>query len=218
MLTVTVEVTFDTYMVTQGRSHGIAHLLFGTVRRDVLALLYGRPDESFYMREIQRAVGAGIGPVQRELRQLTDAGLVHREPRGNQVYFSANREASIFAELQAIVEKTAGAPEVLRTSLGPLLAADKIDAAFIYGSIAQGRQTSKSDIDVFVLGNVTLAELVPLVREAASRLGREVNPSIYSHEELHTKLAAGSAFLKRVLTGPKLMIAGDRHDVERLAR
>ena len=205
-------------MVTPDRSGGIARLLFGTVRRDVLALLYGRPDESFYMREIQRAVGAGIGPVQRELRQLADAGLVNREQRGNQVYFSANRDAPIFPELQAIVEKTAGAPEVLRASFGPLLAAEKIDAAFIYGSVAQGRQTSKSDIDVFVLGDVTLAELVPLVRAAALRLGREVNPSIYSRKELRTKLAAGSAFLKRVLTGPKLMIVGDCHEVERLAR
>jgi DNA-binding transcriptional ArsR family regulator len=111
----------------------MARLLFGSVRCDVLALLYGRPAESFYLREIQRAVSSGIGPVQRELRQLTEAGLVEREPRGQHVYFSADRAAPIFAELQAILEKTAGAAEVLRASLGTLLAAGKIDAAFVYG-------------------------------------------------------------------------------------
>src|SRR2546430_14313599 len=72
---VTGKVTIVTYLVTGAKPDGIARLLFGAVRRDVLALLYGRPEERFYLREIQRFVGAGIGPVQRELKQLTQAGL-----------------------------------------------------------------------------------------------------------------------------------------------
>ena len=166
----------------------MARLLFGAVRRDVLALLYGRPDESFYLREIQRAVAAGIGPVQRELRQLTEAGLVERQRRGHQVYFSANRAAPIFSELQAIIEKTAGAAEVLRTYVGSLVAAGRIEAAFIYGSVAEGKQTSGSDVDVFVLGSATMAEVVPAIRTAGSRLGRDVNPLIYSRKELRAKV------------------------------
>ena len=211
-------VTLVTYMITPSQPDGLARLLFGTVRREVLVLLYGRPDESFYLREIQRAIGAGIGPVQRELRLLTDAGLVTREERGQHVYFSANRMAPIFTELQAIIEKTAGAAEVLRPSLGSLFAAGRVEAAFVYGSVAEGKQTAASDVDVFVLGDATLAEVVPGVRKAESRLGRDVNPSIYSRKELRAKLKAGSPFLRRVLKGPKLMIVGDRNVVERLAR
>ena len=204
-------------MVTAGLDSS-SRLLFGAVRREVLALLFGRPDERFYLREIQRAVGAGIGPVQRELKQLTDAGLIDREARGHQVYFSANRSAPIFPELQAIVQKTTGAAEVLRASLASLLGHKKLDVAFIYGSVAQGKQTTKSDVDVLIVGDVTLAEVVPALRVAESRLGRDVNATVYSHRELSAKLQAGSAFLKRVLTGPRLMIAGNAHGVERLAR
>ena len=205
-------------MVTAGGADRMARLLFGTVRRDVLALLYGRPDESFYLREIQRFVGAGIGPVQRELQQLTQAGLVERQQRGNHVYFSANRDAPIFGELQGILRKTTGATEVLRVTLRPLLEAGKVDAAFVYGSVAEGKQTSKSDVDVFLLGDATMAEVVPSIRAAESRLGRDVNPSIYSRKELRAKLKAGSGFLRRVLAGPKVMIAGDASVIERLAR
>jgi len=121
----------------------MARLLFGAVRRDVLALLYGRPEESFYLREIQRLVSAGIGPVQRELKQLTEAGLVERQERGNHVYFSANREAPIFAELQGILRKTTGATEVLRGVLRRLLEAGRVDVAFVYGSVAEGKQTTR---------------------------------------------------------------------------
>lgn len=200
------------------RPDRMARLLFGAVRRDVLSLLYGRPGESFYLREIQRLVGAGIGPVQRELQQLTQAGLVDRQQRGNHVYFSANRDAPIFGELQAILSKTTGVSDVLRGALRPLLTSGKVDAAFVYGSVAEGKQRSGSDVDVFLLGGATMADVVAAIREAESRLGRDVNPTIYSRKDLRAKLKAGSGFLRRVLTGPKLIIAGDTNAIERLAR
>jgi hypothetical protein len=205
-------------MVTGVLPDRASRLLFGSVRRDILALLLGRPDERFYLREIQRAVNAGIGPVQRELKQLSDAGLVHREARGNNVFFSANRDAPIFAELQSIVQKTAGAPEVLRASLAEPIAAGRIVVAFIYGSVAAGTQTSSSDVDLLIVGDVTLSEIVPAVRMAEARVGRDVNPSVYSAGEFRAKARQGAGFLKRILAKPKLFVAGDDRALGRLAR
>jgi DNA-binding transcriptional ArsR family regulator len=196
----------------------VSRLLFGSTRREVLALLLGRPDERFYLREIVRAVGGGSGAVQRELKQLTDAGLVTRATRGNHVYFSANRDAPIFPELSAIVEKTAGAVDVLRGVLAPLLREGRIDVALIFGSVATGRQTAASDVDLLLVGDVTLSDVVPLVRAAEARLGREVNPSVYSTSEFAEKARRGSAFLKRIQARPKLFVVGDERELERLAR
>jgi len=196
----------------------VSRLLFGSVRREVLVLLMGRPDERFYLREILRAVGGGSGAVQRELRQLTEAGLIEREESGNHVYFSANRDAPIFPELQAIVEKTAGTADILRASLAPLMRNGRIELAFVYGSVASGKQTARSDVDLMIVGNATLEEVVPLLRKAGVRLGRDVNPSLYGVPEFREKLKRGSAFLRRVVAGPKLFVIGDDHDVGRLAR
>ena len=196
----------------------VSRLLFGSVRREVLALLLGRPDERFYLREIVRSVGGGSGAVQRELKQLVDAGLVDREARGHQVYFAANREAPIFPELQAIVEKTAGTVDVLRASLAPLVRAGSIDVALVYGSVAAGKQTARSDVDVLTVGTITLTELVPALRIAEQRLGREINSSVYPAREFREKLKRGAPFLKRIMTGPKLFVAGDKRELERLAR
>jgi len=90
--------------------------------------------------------------------------------------------------------------------------------AFVYGSVAGGVQTAKSDVDLLILGDAALAEVVPAARIAEQRLGREVNPSVYPVREFRAKLKAGNSFLKRVLAGPKLFIAGDDHELERLAR
>lgn len=195
----------------------MARLLFGSTRREVLGLLLGRPGERFYFREVLRASGGGSGAVQRELKNLVGAGLVVREKRGNQVYFSANREAPIFPELQSIFTKTAGAVEVLRTTLRPLIAEGRIQVALVYGSVAAGKQTAESDIDLLVVGEAGLSDVVPAVRVAEARLGREINPTVYPAREFRSKLRHGAAFLKRVLNGPKLFVTGDEHDLGQLA-
>jgi predicted nucleotidyltransferase len=210
--------TFDPIMGTVARPDAVSRVLFGSTRREVLALLLGRPDERFYLREIVRAVGGGLGAVQRELKQLVDAGLVEREARGHQVYFSANRDAAIFPELQAIMEKTAGAVDVVRTSLATLISQGRVALAFIYGSVATGRKTVGSDVDLLIVGEVSLEETVPALRAAEARLRREVNAIVYPMTEFRDKVERGTPFLKRVLAGPKLFVVGDDRVLRRLAR
>lgn len=195
----------------------LSRLLFGSVRRDVLALLFGRPDERFYLREILRAAGGGSGAVQRELRDLVAAGLVQRQARGHQVYFSANPESPIFPELRSIVAKTAGAVDVLRAALAALVEEARIAAAFVYGSVARGSHSTGSDVDLIVVGDATLSEVASAIRPAEDRLGREINPSVYTAGEFRQRMMS-SHFLKRVLAGPKLFIAGDERVLGRVGR
>jgi uncharacterized protein len=91
-------------------SNPLSETLFSKSRRAVLGLLYGHPDQQFYLRQIVRAAGGGHGAIQRELKQLAEAGIICRAVRGNQVHFQANPECPIFEELKAVVVKTAGAP------------------------------------------------------------------------------------------------------------
>lgn len=193
-----------------------ARVLFGQTRRDVLALLLGRPDERFHFRAILRTVGGGSGASQRELTQLVEAGLVRRQVEGRQVYYSANRESSIFPELQGIIEKTTGAADVLRGSLARLIADERIRIALIYGSVARGDQKAGSDVDLLIVGDATLADVVPGLRQAESRLARQVNPTIYPAREFRAKVKQGTQFLRRVLNGPKLFITGDEDQLARL--
>ena len=97
-----------------------AAVLFGSTRRRVLGWILGHADEAYYLRELVRHTGGAVGAVQRELGQLTAAGLVRRDVRGKQVYFQANQEAAIFPELQGLFAKTAGLVDILREALVPL--------------------------------------------------------------------------------------------------
>lgn len=137
---------------------------------------------------------------------------------GRQVYFSANRQAAIFPELQAIIQKTAGAADVLRANLAPLLRNDRIVLAFVFGSLASGGQTAASDVDLLIVGEAALADIIPAVRLAEQCLTREVNPLVYPVWEFQKMIQAGAPFLTRVMAGPKLFIKGDQDELDRLAR
>jgi predicted nucleotidyltransferase len=195
------------------RADAVAEALFGSTKRRVLGLLFGQPDKSFYLRQVVRESGARVGAVQRELARLVTAGLVLREPRGQQVHFSANPRAPVYDDLRNLLVKTAGIADVIRTALTRFHSSGLINLAFIYGSVASGRQRPASDIDLVVVGRITLTELLPRLRRLQRQLGREINPSIYTPEELRSKYSHREHFVRRVMERPKIMLLGTENDL-----
>ena len=153
--------------------------------------------------------------MQRELAQLTEAGLIRRWQSGHQVYFQANSDSPVFKELKNLIAKTAGAAEAIREALLPL--SDRISLAFVYGSVARGEETQQSDVDVLIVGHISFAEAVKALRMAQERLERDVNPTVYPLAEFRSRLAEQHYFIREVLSGPKIFIVGDGDELERLA-
>jgi predicted nucleotidyltransferase len=200
----------------EGAASPVATALFGKTRRAVLALLFGRPDESFHVRAIVRAADAGSGAVQRELLSLEQAEIIQRRTEGRQVYYRANAACPIFGELRAIVAKTVGLADVVRAALEPL--APRIRAAFIYGSAARGAVTAGSDVDVLVIGNVPFREVAEALHGIQERVGREVNPSVFTEAEWARRLRRGDHLPTSVREAEKIFLIGDERALGGLGR
>ena len=186
----------------------ISDLLFpNQYRRKVLGLLLMRPDQQIHLRELARVIGAAPGTLKKELDALCEAGLLRAERVGNQVRFCANTAHPVFPELQALIRKTIGLADALRLSLAPL--AGRIDAAFVFGSMASGTESAGSDIDLMVVGDAGFAEIVDATYAAQATLGREINPKVMSASEWQAKKAESNAFLQNVLNKPRIMLSGD---------
>jgi predicted nucleotidyltransferase len=185
-------------------------LLFGQIRGGVLALLYGAPGEPFYIRQIAREIGASVGSVQRELTLLDGAGLIERSVLGNQVFYRANRDHPVFAELRALLAKTIGVFQLLKTSLDSL--SPRIDFAFVFGSVARGEETAASDIDLMVVGDVSLDEVLDALAPLEKQLRRPVNPTIYSLRELRRGLRARNHFLRSLQNSKKVFLIGNEDE------
>ncbi len=184
-------------------------LFTSKARARLLVLLFANP-KKFHLRELARAAGCNANAASRELELLEKLGLVSSEKSANLKLFWANPKSPIYEELKAIVLKTDALGSVLREQFKD---EKGVEFAFIYGSFAEGREKPHSDIDLMIIGSVGAAGLDKIVRNAENKLGREINYSIFPRREVSPK---STGFVKSVVLGKKIMLAGDENELERL--
>ena len=204
----------STKAVDPQRTSEPSSVLFGKTRRRVLGLLFGHPEQTYYLRQIVRLTGSAQGAVQQELAKLTRAGLLRRTAQGRTVHFQANRDSPIFPELQTLLLKTAGLVDVIREALAPL--EDRIRAAFVFGSAARGELRNESDVDLFVVGDVSFDAVAHALGPAQERLGRDVNPTVYPPAEFRRTVEDRHHFVPNVLREPRLDVIGGSDELEGL--
>ena len=189
-------------------SANLSDALFTATQQRVLGCLFGQPGRSFSISELIQTTGAGSGAVQRELARLTGSGLLSVEQLGKQKLYRANPASPIHDEIVAIVRKTFGLAMPLRDALMPL--ADRLHAAFVFGSVAKGTDTASSDIDLLLVSDaLTYADAMAALHPLMERLGREINPTLYTRAELRKRIAEGNSFVTRVLAQPRLWLIGN---------
>ncbi|MCG8434709.1 MAG: nucleotidyltransferase domain-containing protein [Gammaproteobacteria bacterium] len=175
-----------------------------------------RPHETFHVRELARQTGFPAGTVNRQLKRLADAGLLTSRQIGNQVHYQANPECIIYAELAAIFRKTTGLADVLGEALAPL--SKKIKAAFVFGSLAAGNAKPGSDVDLFVVGRLSLKDVVSHVSSLHLKLGREINPVIMTPAKLRSAVKKKDRFISRLMDEPKIFVQGTHHEFEQFSK
>jgi len=185
--------------------------LFPSVRKQVLALLLMSPERAWHLREIARRTSCAVGTVRRELAGLKAAGLVLGSRDGNRTYYRANTDCPILPELRGLMVKTAGLADVVREALSRL--SRGISLAFVYGSQASGEATAGSDVDLMVIGDVEELALHRAVARAEKKLGRAVNYTLMSPAEFRKLRRQRGGFLRRVLAGPKIAVAGSADEI-----
>jgi hypothetical protein len=189
----------------------VADALFTTTQQRVLALLFGQPERSFFTKELIGLAGGGSGAVQRELGRLQHSGLIRQTLVGNQKHYQANADAPIYAELHGMVSKMLGPAQVLREALAPV--ADEIQLGLLYGSVAGRRDTALSDVDVLLVSDsLTLERVFSALASAEKRLGRPINPTLYTLAEFRRRHSQRSPFLLKLLAGDTVALIGNKDE------
>ncbi len=185
--------------------NGIAATLFPAARLAVLQWLADTED-GLHLRELERRSGLNKHGLARELHAMRDAGILVSTQVGNQIIYRLNPECTIYDEIRSIVRKTVGLAGVLREALEPF--ADRIHLAYVYGSSARGEERSDSDVDLMLVGAVSLREISSAIRAAGRTLRRIINPTAYAVDEYDAELGVRNSFVERVHNGPRIDLIG----------
>jgi predicted nucleotidyltransferase len=191
----------------------IASALFTPVQRRVLGMLFGDPDQRFQSAELIRLAGSGTGAVHRQLQRLVEAGLVVVTRAGNQKYYKAQKDSSVYPELHGLIVKTVGVVEPLRAALTPF--ADAIHLAFVFGSVAKAREHGGSDLDLLVVtDSLAYADIYSALETAERALGRTINPTVFTRGEWKRKRSRKDSFAARITSQQRLFVIGSDDAIE----
>ena len=185
--------------------------LFTDSQAKVHFWIFGQPERFSHLSELRRLTGLGSASLQREINRLVDAGLASSKMQGNQRQISANRQSPLFKELRDLTRKVMGVAPMIQEALLPI--ENKIDIAFVYGSVAKQSDTAKSDIDVMLVGrDLTLSDILEQLLPVEEILCRKINPTCYTVHEFKKRLSDADSFVNKVLSQPTLHIFGNMDD------
>lgn len=185
-------------------------ILSSRTRAEIFTILFGVNQAELHNREIARRAGLSESSVRQELGKLTNLNLAIARRAGNRVYYSANRSNQIYNEIHSIVLKTTGLVGVLREALSD----HRIEIAFVFGSFAEGEETSDSDVDLLIIGNIGFREVIRLLSGITEKIEREINPVVLTREEYTKRRRSDDHFVHNVLGGTKLFVKGDPDEFE----
>ncbi|MBC8440834.1 MAG: nucleotidyltransferase domain-containing protein [Deltaproteobacteria bacterium] len=192
----------------------LSEILSSRIRAAILRLLFGFDAKELYMRDLERRSGFSIGAIQTELKKLLRFELVEKRKDGNRIYFQANKEHPLYSDLRNLVLKTNGLVDIIKDAL---IHSDAIRYAFIFGSFARKEETSSSDIDLMVVGDLGLRQLTKMLSGLSDKLYREINPHCLSEQDFINRKKAGEPFINRICEESRLFIIGDENDFAAMA-
>ena len=186
--------------------------LFPGIRGRILAAMLVRPEKWWYLSEFSAFLKTQPSSLQREMRALTEAGILEQWRDGRRVYLRPDTRSPVFIELKGLFDKTEGIIPILEQVIQPF--GEHIQLAFVYGSMARSAEKSESDVDLLVIGTVGLADLIPALRVAEQTVGRPVNATVFTGEEFRRKAQSHDHFLSAVLGEAKEFVKGSEDELE----
>jgi len=194
----------------------LRYILGSRLRAGLFGRLFSRPESRLFISQLAALTGEDQANVSRELARLEKLGLLISSTEGRNKYYQANRKCPIFPELRGLVLKTVGLADVLRDALAQF--ENRIRVAFVYGSIASGGDSPESDIDLMIVGDLSLRDLAGPLRRATETLSREINPVIYPAAEFAAKVRGRHHFVADVVGSPKIFLMGDESGLKGITR
>lgn len=191
----------------------IDKLLGSKTRVSLLSMLMMNPRKRFYIRELSKILKIPYGMLYREVKNLVSLGIITEEKKGKITLLSVNMDLPYFAELRGLMIKTAGLGDSMRDALSGFVG---IRYALIYGSLASGEETDRSDVDFLVVGEVDGEDLLRAMSGVEKDVGREVNYILWSEDEFMERVREGHHLLADISRKPVLMLVGDEDEFRRI--
>lgn len=182
-------------------------LFTSKARIKILGYLFFKKKET-YLRETAKELNLSPSAVKREFDNLAEIDIIKKQK--NKIIL--NESNPFFEELKQIFLKT----DFIAYPIKEALTKKDIEFALIFGSFAKGNFNSESDLDLLIIGKISLSEAIKLLNPAEKIIGRNINTIIWNLHEFEERKKGKFAY--EIFSGKILMIKGDENELRKIAR
>lgn len=184
-------------------------LLVSEVRIKILKLFLSSPTKQFHVRAVVRDVGAEINAVRRELLKLHKIGLLRKRQSGNRIYYTPDTTNIFYPELLSLVYKEGALAQALNKHAKEI---GDIKFAVLSRAFLRGRKSTVMDVDLFVVGSVSMDTLKKVVLGTEKIMEREVNFAVMGEQDFLFRKRKNDHFVNRILIQSRTMLIGDEEE------
>jgi hypothetical protein len=167
-------------IITQNRNNALLEsLITSKTRIKLLLKFFINPGTRAYLREIAKEFDESSNAVRVELNRLTDAKLLVSESAGRTIQYRANKNHSLFKDIESVVKKYVGLDQLVENLINEL---GDIRAAYIIGDYSKGIDSGL--IDLVLVGELDEAELNRLVKKTEGLIKRKIRTLTLKVDEL----------------------------------
>jgi predicted nucleotidyltransferase len=165
------------------------------VAQSVLRFFIANETAEGYVNELARTLQLDPGNLDRKLKELEKEGLLISEFHGQQRYYSLNREYPLLQAYRQLVNGSFGFEDLLRKKLSHIQGLQNV---YLFGSYVSGTMDAHSDIDVLIVGDMSIKDTQNQIRTVSQQIGRTINPVYISESELQKRQKEKDSFVKDV--------------------
>jgi len=171
--------------------HDLVEMLLGSkVKVKVLRTLERYREKEFTIRELAKFLGVSHTGIKKVVDELEKTNVLRVRTVGRSYAFRLNMNSYAAKIVGKTFEMESGALSELGDVIREKLKSRFVTSAALYGSVVEGKETSRSDIDLLIITNQRekVEEIVAeLQNDVSERFGNSISAYYIGEEDLRRK-------------------------------
>jgi hypothetical protein len=160
----------------------LEHLITSRTRLKMLLKFFLNSHSKAHLRGLADEFGESTNSIRHELTNLSKAGYLVSNGKGNIIEYSANTNHPLYPELQKLIHKYLGIDKIIDNVINQILPrVGELELALITGDYANGKDSGI--IDLVLIGNIDLKYTSNLVVKAEKLISRKIRLLVLTNEE-----------------------------------
>jgi hypothetical protein len=157
-------------------------LITSRTRLKMLLKFFLNSHSKAHLRGLADEFGESTNAIRLELNNLSTAGYLVANGKGNIIEYCANTSHPLYPELRNLIRKYAGIDKIIDNIVtNAINRLGQLEMAFITGDYAKGKDSGI--IDLVLVGNINQQSLLHYVERAEALIKRRVRTIVLSAEE-----------------------------------